>query len=330
MTKVVRMHQLGGPEVLRVDDIEVGPPGPGEVRIRVKAIGLNRVEAMFRIGEMGVPGLPSKLGYEAAGVIDAVGAGVTGYRAGQRVATLPGVSMEKYGTYGEVILYPADMLLPVPDDWSWDDAAASWMQYLTAYGLIGVAHLQPDDAVVITAASSSVGIAAIQITNMLGATPIAVTRNSAKAEALKGHGARHVVASAEQDVAEAVLAITDGQGARIVFDPVAGDTLPTLVKLTKHRGIIIIYGALAGAVSALPLHLTMMKGLTVRGFAMNDMMLDDGLRQEAIAFVLRGHDSGQLRPVIDRAFGLDGIVEAHRYLESNAQMGKIIVRLSEP
>lgn len=326
MARVVRFHAPGGPEVLRVDEIELGAPKPGDVRIRVGAIGLNRVEAMFRSGVMGVPALPSTLGYEAAGVVEAVGAGVAGCKVGDRVATLPGLAMEDYGTYADTIFYPADRLIALPDAMSLEDAAASWMQYLTAYALVAVADVQPGDAVVITAASSSVGLAAIQIANLAGAAPIAVTRGAAKAQALAELGARHVVVSDTQDLARSVLEITEGRGARIVFDAVGGETLPQLVELASPRGTIIIYGSLAGPVAPLPLPQAMLKSLTVRGFAMNDMVVEAEPRRAAIDFVRQGIASGALKPVIDKVFALEEIAEAHRYLESNAQLGKILVR----
>lgn len=328
MARVVRFHEAGGPEVLRVDQLELGAPGAGDVRIRVGAIGLNRVEAMFRSGVMGLPPLPSTLGYEAAGVVEAVGEGVAGCKVGERVATLPGLPMEVYGTYADTIFYPADRLIPLPDDMSLEEAAASWMQYLTAYALVDVASVRPGDAVVITAASSSVGLAAIQIANLLGATPIAVTRGADKAAALIDHGAAHVVVSATQNLADAVHDLTAGHGARVVFDAVGGETLPQLVEAASARGVIIIYGSLAGAVAPLPLPQAMLKSLTVRGFAMNDMVADAATRRAAIDFVHQGFASGRLRPVIDSVFALEDIAEAHRRLESNVQLGKILVRAS--
>lgn len=328
MARVVRFHAAGGPETLRVDQLELGAPGEGDVRIRVGAIGLNRVEAMFRSGVMGLPALPSTLGYEAAGVIEAVGPGVAGRKVGDRVATLPGLSMETYGTYADTIFYPADRLIRLPAEMNLEEAAASWMQYLTAYALVDVANIQPGDAAVITAASSSVGLAAIQIANLLGATPIAVTRGPDKAAALIDHGAGHVVVSETQDLAKTVLQLTGGRGARVVFDAVGGETLPQLVDLASRRGTIIIYGSLAGAVAPLPLPQAMLKSLTVRGFAMNDMVADAPVRRAAIDFVRQGFASGRLRPVIDSVFELEDIVEAHRRLESNAQLGKILVRVS--
>lgn len=328
MARVVRFHTAGGPETLRVDQLELGGPGEGDVRIRVGAIGLNRVEAMFRSGVMGLPALPSTLGYEAAGVIEAVGQGVTGRKVGDRVATLPGLSMEAYGTYADTIFYPADRLIALPAEMSLEEAAASWMQYLTAYALVDVANIQPGDVAVITAASSSVGLAAIQIANLLCATPIAVTRGPDKAAALIDHGAGHVVVSATQDLAKTVLELTAGRGARVVFDAVGGETLPQLVELASPRGTIIIYGSLAGAVAPLPLPQAMLKSLTVRGFAMNDMVADAPVRRAAIDFVRQGFASGRLRPVIDSVFELEDIAEAHRRLESNTQLGKILVRVS--
>jgi NADPH:quinone reductase-like Zn-dependent oxidoreductase len=328
MARVVRFHELGGPEVLRVDDLEVGAPGPGEVRIKVAAIGLNRVEAMFRSGGFGAPPLPSTIGYEAAGVVEAVGEGVGDFRPGDRVATMPGLPMERYGVCAETVLYPADMLIRQPEGLSLEDAAAAWMQYLTAYALIAIAEIRPGDAVVITAASSSVGLAAIQLATLVGATPIAVTRGRAKAAALADHGAAHVVVTDEQDMVAAVQAITDGHGARVVFDAVAGDSIASLAELTSPRGLIIVYGALAGGTGAMPLQTAMLKSLTIRGYAMNDLMADPEPRRAAIELITEGLASGRLKPVIDRVFPLADVAEAYRRLESNLQIGKILLTTS--
>ena len=232
----------------------------------VATIGLNRVEAMFRGGEFGTPTLPSRIGYEAAGVIEAVGAAVTDFKIGDHVATIPGLAMDTYGTYGDTILYPAHMLIPPARQcvFSRHCAAAAWMQYLTAYALIGVADLKRDDLVVITAASSSVGLAAIEIANIVDAIPIAVTRTASKAARLTAHGARHVVVTETQDLVETVTALSHGKGARIVFDAVAGDTLSDLAAITMPHGMIIIYGTLSGNTATLALQPAMMKSLTIR------------------------------------------------------------------
>lgn len=326
MSRVVRFHQLGGPEVLRIDQLEVGAPGPGEARIAVGAIGLNRVESMFRRGALGHPRLPSRIGYEAAGVIEAIGPGVQGFEVGDKVALLPGLSMEDYGACADTVLYPVDMLIKQPGNLSAETAAAAWMQYLTAYALVGVANTQRDEPVLITAASSSVGIAAIEIANLIGAMPIAVTRTRTKAAALLDHGARQVIVSDENNLVESVRKFTAGKGVRVVFDAVAGDTVTSLVEAATPGGIIIIYGMLAGAVNSLPLPQIMLKGLAVQGYAMNQFMADAKHRSRALEFVYYGLGTGKLKPLIDRVFALEDIVDAYRFLESNAQIGKVVVR----
>src|SRR5664279_2276021 len=165
MARVIRFHKTGGPEVLQIDEVDIGAPGPGEMRLRVRAFGLNRAEAMFRSGMyLEQPALPAKLGYEAAGTVEAIGEGVTGFAIGDKVSTIPGFSMNQYGVYGDHAIVPAATTVKHPASLSWDQAAAIWMQYMTAYGgLIDVARLALGDAVIITASSSSVGLAAIQI-----------------------------------------------------------------------------------------------------------------------------------------------------------------------
>lgn len=312
---------------MRIDQLEIGAPGPGEARIAVGAIGLNRVESMFRSGVLGQPTLPSRIGYEAAGVIEAIGRDVKGFKVGDKVALMPGLSMEEYGACADTVLYPVDMLIKQPGNLSAEIAAAAWMQYLTAYAIVGVANTQRDEPVLITAASSSVGLAAIEIANLIGALPIAVTRARTKAAALLGHGARHVIVSDEDNLVESVRNFTAGKGVRVIFDAVAGDAVASLVQAATPGGILIVYGMLAGPVNSLPLPQIMLKGLAVRGYAMNQFMADANARSRALQFVYHGLGTGTLNPVIDRMFGLEDIVDAYRFLESNAQVGKVIVRV---
>src|ERR1700730_15186387 len=195
MSRIVRFSKTGGPEVLQIENIAVPPPASGEVRIQVKAIGLNRAEVMFRLGQyLEEPKFPSRLGYEASGTIEAIGPGVKGFSIGDIVSTIPSTSQGKYGVYGEMATVPVQFVVKHPSSLSFNEAAAVWMQYITAYGaLIDIAHIKKDDYVVITAASSSVGLAAIQLCNLVGTTPIAVTRtNDKKAQLLKA-GAAHVI-----------------------------------------------------------------------------------------------------------------------------------------
>jgi NADPH:quinone reductase-like Zn-dependent oxidoreductase len=163
MARVVRFHETGGPEVLKIEEIEVPPPGPGEDQIAVKAIGLNRAESMFRSGQyLEDPVLPARLGYEAAGTVSAVGPGVQGFRVGDIVSVIPSFSLNRYGMYAEVANVPVHALVKHPATLSFEEASAVWMQYVTAYGaLIDIAGLTRGDRLVIPAASSSVGLAAI-------------------------------------------------------------------------------------------------------------------------------------------------------------------------
>ena len=197
MSKVVRVHQWGGPEELRLEDAEVGEPGPGEVRLKVEAIGLNRSEVVFRAGGYPVmPELPTLIGYEGVGVIEAVGPDVSGFAVGERVCVLPNVRMGEYGLYAEQAIVRASSLIAPPSGLSIVEAASIWMQYFTALAIVHVTHATVGDFVVIRAASSSVGVAAIQLANWAGAVPIAATRRSTKAAALRatrceargGHG----------------------------------------------------------------------------------------------------------------------------------------------
>lgn len=331
MTRVVRFHEIGGPEVLRIEEVEVGSPGPGEVRLRVHALGLNRAEAMFRSGTyLEQPIFPARLGYEAAGTIEAIGEGVSGLAVGDKVSTIPGFSMTRYGVYGEQALVPAAIAVKFPTTLSWAEAASIWMQYMTAYGaLIDMAGLAASDAVIITAASSSVGLAAIQIANASGAVPIAVTRTTAKRQALLDHGAQHVIVTGEQDLVEEVRRITGGQGARIIFDPVTGGGVEALAQAAAKYATIILYGALASQPTPFPLHAAIGKGLTLRGYSLFEVVSDPERREKGKRYILDGLTNGALRPVIAKMFPLDQIVEAHRFLESNQQIGKIVVTVEQ-
>ena len=202
MARVVRFHETGGPEVLKIEHLDVRPPGKGEVQISVKALGLNRAESMFRRGEyIDQPEFPARIGCEAAGTVAAVGPGGDGFKVGDAVSTIPAFSMNQYGVYGDLVSYPAHAVAHHPASLSWEQAASIWMQYLTGYGaLIDIADLKAGDTLVIPAASSSVSLAAIQIANRVGATPIALTRRSSKRQALLDAGATHVVATDEQDL----------------------------------------------------------------------------------------------------------------------------------
>jgi NADPH:quinone reductase-like Zn-dependent oxidoreductase len=329
MTRVVRFHQHGGPEVLRIEHVDLPRPGPGEVQIRVKALGLNRAEALLRAGAyIETPALPSGLGLEAAGVVELVGEGVVGLSTSDAVSIIPPQSMARWPTYGELVTVPSGLAVKHPRSLGWQAAAASWMQYLTAYGaLVDIAGLRREDFVVITAASSSVGLAAIQIANGIGATAIAVTRTSAKKQALLDAGAGEVVVLAEEDLAARLGEITGERGARVVLDAVGGPIFEPLAAAMSRGGILIEYGGLSQEPTPFPLGAVLAKTLTLRGYLVHEITGDPAKLEAAKAFILEGLEAGMLKPVIDRTFTFDQIVEAHRYLESNEQFGKIVVTI---
>ncbi|NJP87956.1 zinc-dependent alcohol dehydrogenase family protein [Nonomuraea sp. FMUSA5-5] len=328
MARKVLFHELGGPEVLRVEDVEVGDPGPGEVRIRVEAIGLNRSESLFRSGHYIEPvkRFPATLGTEAAGVVEAVGAGVTGLRPGEPVSTVQTFSMNDHGVYGERVIVPAAAVLRRPEGLGAVEGAAVWMAYVTAYGaLMEAGGMRPGDTVVLNAASSSVGLAAIHVAGRLGAAPIALTRTAAKKEALLKQGAAEVIVTEDEDVVERVLAATDGRGAEIVLDAVAGPGVRDLARVVADDGKLLVYGALSGQPTPYPGIELGMPALSMRTYTMLETTTRPERLRRAEAFVASGLRSGAFSAVVDRTFELGEIVEAHRHLESNAQVGKIVV-----
>ncbi len=327
MAKIVRFHTTGSADVLKIEDLPTPEPGEGEVRLKVETIGLNRAEIMFREGQyLEAPSFPSLLGYEAAGVVDAIGPGVNGIQVGDRVSTIPAFSMRNYGVYGESAVVPAHAIATYPPNLSTVEGAAIWMQYLTAYGaLIEYGQMKQQDYVLITAASSSVGYAAIQLTKAAGAVAIATTRTSAKKQLLLDGGAAHVIVTDEEDLPSRVQEITSGHGADLIFDPVAGPFLETLAQAAAHGATIFEYGALSSAATPFPLITALQKGLLVRGYTLFEIASDPEKLARGKRYIYDSLQSGALKPVIDRTFPLDNIVEAHRYMESNQQNGKIVV-----
>jgi NADPH2:quinone reductase len=261
-------------------------------------------------------------------VVETLGAGVEGFAPGDAVSIVPPLSMAEYPAYGELATYPAHLVVKHPASLSWEAAAAVWMQYVTAYGaLIDIAQLGKGDVVVIPAASSSVGLAAIQIANRVGAVPVAVTRTRAKAAKLAEAGAAHVIVSDEEKLPARLRDITGGTGARLVFDPIAGPGAEILAELLAPGGILIEYGLLSGQATPFPLFPALVKGLTMRGYTYAEIVMNPVKLEAAKAFILSGLADGSLKPIIARSFKFEDMVEAHRYLESNEQFGKIVVTL---
>ena len=335
--RTVRFGRLGGPEVLQIEDLPIVEPKSGEVRIRVQAIGLNRAEIMFRTGQyLEQPEFPSRIGLEATGIVEAIGAGVTKVRIGDKVSVATGQSIAKYGTYGETAIVPASSAISYPDNLTPEEAASVWVQYLTAYfAFVDLAKIQPGQSVLITAATGGAGLGAIEVARLLGAVAIATTRSASKQQALLDLRADHVIVTSKEDLGSRVKEITGGRGADLIFDPIAGDTLPTLAEAVAWGGQIILYGALGGTNVPYPLFAAFARNFTLRSYVVYSFcgLETLGLRRNdeafarAVRFINENLASGKLQPLIAKIFPLSEIQEAHRYMESNQQLGKIVIKV---
>ena len=327
MPKAIRFNEIGGPEVLHFEDIPERRPAEGEVLLKVEAVGLNRAESMYYHGmylEKVTP--PSGLGYEAVGIVQAVGPGVDASLVGKRFGTIPGYSMAKYPVLAEEAVVQASVLAAFPESLSTVEGAAVWMQYCTAYGaLVPLGKVAAGDFVLITAASSSVGLAAIQIVKAQGGTSIATTRTSAKKERLLALGADHVIASEEEDLVARVKEITSGKGARVVFDPVGGDFINALAAAASNGGLLFLYGMLSGKPTPFPMA-AFGRGIGMYGYTFGQ--LHNTPDWDAMQKYIYDHlADGSFKPEIARTFPFDQSVEAYRYLESNEQIGKVVITL---
>ena len=325
MYQAVRFDRLGGPEVLQTQQMDERQPGAGEVSLKVEAVGLNRAESMYYHGlYFEHPELPSGIGYEAVGIVTSVGAGVDPSLVRHRFGTIPGYSMNRYPVLAEMAVVPASVLAPIPESLSVAEGAASWMQYCTAYGaLVPAGKVAGDDFVLVTAASSSVGLAAIQIIKAEGGISIATTRTAAKKQKLLDLGADHVIVMNEDDLVQRVAEITGGKGARIVFDPVGGNDVNTLGQAAANGGVIFIYGMLSGQPTPLPLSI-FGRRIAMYGYTFNE--LRDTPDWEVMKQYIYDHlAEGSFKPEIARSFYFAEAVEAYRYLESNDQVGKVVI-----
>lgn len=344
MAKIVRFHRLGGPEVLKIEDVPSREPAKGEVSLSVQAIGLNRSESMFMHGHyLELPKFPATLGYEASGIVTAIGANVDPSWLNKRVSTIPAFSMNQYGVLGNEVIVPAHALADYPSSLTPAEATSIWMQYLTPYGaLVEFGRVKKGEFVLITAASSSTGVAAIQIVKSEGAISIATTRTAAKRDELLALGADHVIVTNDEDLVARVKDITGGTGARIIFDPIAGPLLDKLAEAAAPGATIFEYGWLSGAPTPFPPVLAMQKALNIRGYWLAEITVPELLNGHGTAgladpqrlaraksYVYNRVKTGQLKPKIAKTFPFEDVVQAYQYMESNEQVGKIVVTVGQ-
>jgi NADPH:quinone reductase-like Zn-dependent oxidoreductase len=329
MARAIRFHELGGPEVLRYEDRPVPDPGPGEVRVRIDAIGLNRAEVNFRRGTyVEQPVLPAGLGTEAAGEVLAVGPDVSRWAAGDAVSVVPSFSQNDYPVYAEEALVPAASLVARPAGMDAVTGAAVWMPYVTVYGMVAeIVRLRPGDRVVITAAGNSIGAAAIQVVRALGALPVVTTAVAGQRAELLAAGAAAVIDSAPRaELAAAIRAATDGCGADLVLDAEGGPQVEQLVAACAAGATVIVHGGLSGKPTPLPAggpH-----PVWLRRYHVFEITTVPATMRRAEHFVRAGLDSGAFTPMVDRVFEFDDVIAAHRYLDSpDRRPGKPVLRV---
>jgi NADPH:quinone reductase len=319
--KAVRIEENGGPEVLRIREIELPEPGPGEVIVGLHAAGLNFVDIYYRRGIYPAP-LPFTLGNEGAGIVEAVGEGVEEFKPGDRVAyTL------HPGSYAEANIVPANLLIPLPDDVSFEQAAAFTLQGLTAHYLIYEYRFpKRGDTVLIHAAAGGMGLLLVQWAKHLGANVIGTVSTEEKAQAVRAAGADHVIIYTERDFVAETLRLTDGHGADLIIDGVGRTTFAGNLEAAAVRGHVVVYGQASGLPEPIQPISLMERSISISGGMLNNFMRtrEESLRRADD--LIRGIREGWLRLNIDRVFPLEEAAEAQRRLESRESIGKIILK----
>ena len=322
MPLAIRVHETGGSDVMRCEDVAVTDPAPGEVRVRHAAVGLNFIDVYFRSGLYPMP-LPSGLGLEGAGVVEAVGEGVSEFRPGDRVAYAGG----PLGAYSQVRCLPADRLLKLPERIDFQTAAAMMLQGLTsAYLLRSTYRVQPGDAVLIHAAAGGVGLIACQWAKAQGATVIGTVSSEAKAELAKRHGCDHVIFYTREDVAKRVREITSGEGVAVVYDGVGKDTFIGSLDSLRMRGVMVSFGNASGPVPPIEPLLLSQKGslyITRPVLWHYTARREDLLGLGAELFEMVG--SGKVKIEVNQTYALADVAQAHGDLEARRTTGSTIL-----
>ncbi len=321
--KVVRIHRTGDPDVLTVEDAEAGAPGPGEVRVRHAAIGLNFIDINYRIGKYPISDFPAVLGTEGAGVVEAVGGGVDEFEAGDRVAYGGGAN----GAYAEVRVMPVDRLVRLPDDIDEKSAAAMMLKGVTAqYLLRGAYRVEPGETILVHAAAGGVGTILCQWAKHLGATVIGSVGSEQKAEVALAHGCDHAIVHSREDVVARVRDITDGSGVSAVYDSVGKDTFEASLDCLRRRGTLVSYGTASGMVPPFDIFQLNLKGslyLTSAGLFDYTFERAELLeRTEELFAVVR---SGAVRIEVNQTYPLAEAARAHADLEGRRNTGSSIL-----
>jgi NADPH:quinone reductase-like Zn-dependent oxidoreductase len=334
---VITKH--GGPEVLKIEERPDPQPGPGEVRVKVKAAGVNFADVLARMGLYeDAPDPPCVIGYEFAGEIESVGEGVTDYAPGQRV-----LGGSRFGGYAELVVTGQREIIPLPDDWSYEEGAAVCVHYVTAYaGLVRYGSLRPGEKVLLHAAAGGVGIASTQIAKLVGAGEIYGTASASKHDAVRGFGVDHVIDYTKQDFRREVRRISgEKQPLDLVMDAIGGSSFRKSWSLLGAGGRLVCFGAssvmsgeqrsvraIARSLATTPVFhpLAMMRSSrAVIGLNMLRLWDAKGSFEEYLGPLREWIDAGQLRPVVAEAFPLERAADAHRLLAERKNVGKVVL-----
>ncbi|QDL36805.1 quinone oxidoreductase family protein [Rhodoferax sediminis] len=323
MARVVKFYETGAPDVLRFEDADVGEPGPGEVRLRHVAVGLNFADTYFRSGIYPVP-LPSGIGNEAAGVVEAVGAGVSDFVVGDRV-TYTGFT-NTLGAYSTQRLISAAPLIKLPEGISCETAAAMTMRGLSAsYLCRRIYPFQGDETILLHAAAGGVGLIVSQWAKLLGLHVIGTVSTEAKAEVARAHGCEHIINYSHEDVAKRVREITNGAGVSVVFDSVGKDTFMASLDSLKRRGLLVCVGTASGKIPPFDPAILARKGsayITRPGLA--DYIADPAEKAELVGELFGHVAAGRIHIEINQRYALEDAVQAHRDLEGRKTTGSSI------
>jgi NADPH2:quinone reductase len=321
MPKAIRFHRTGGPEVLRLEDVTVGDPGPGEARVRHTAIGVNFIDVYHRTGLYPLP-LPATPGVEGAGVVVAVGAGVTHVAAGDRVCYIGSP-----GAYAEERITPADRLLKLPPDVPDRVAAAMTLKGLTVRSLVRRTYpVKAGDAVLVQAAAGGVGLIMTQWLKALGATVIGTVGSDAKAELARAHGCDHAIVYTREDFPKRVREITGGAGVSVVYDAVGKATFDGSLDSLRPLGLMVVFGNASGPVPPLDVGVLAKKGsLFLTRPTVFSYVASRADLEEAAAELFEVVRSGKVRIEVSRTWPLAQVAEAHRALEARETTGSLVL-----
>jgi NADPH2:quinone reductase len=323
MPKAIRIHEYGGPEVLRWEEVAIGEPGPGQLRIHHAAIGLNYIDIYHRTGLYPLPSLPWTLGMEGAGRIEAVGEGVTEFKVGERVA----YASPPVGAYAEVRLIAADRVVALPDAIDDQTAAAMMLQGMTAqYLLRRTYRLQPGDAILLHAAAGGVGLIASQWARQLGALVIGTVGSDEKAELARAHGCHHVIVYTREDVVERVREITSGQGVAVVYDSVGKETFMGSLDCLRPLGMMVSFGNASGPVPAFEPGLLAAKGSLF--LTRPSLMHYTAQRRDLVDSAVDLFDvvaTGAVKIKVRQTYPLAETAQAHRDLEARKTTGSTVL-----